>query len=109
MGMSIFTLALFSMDIEHMSNYKVNDFVKKFAFTCIEGHPTRWYTEDTGLAELLFTLHPVVILISSTLCLIVLSSIAFRYDRLAKTKKEKKIEKEMKRLEAENRRKNKLS
>ena len=43
-------------------------------------------------------MHPVIILMSSTLCLIVLSSIAFHYDRLKKTKKEKKIDKAKKDL-----------
>ena len=92
-----------------MTTFRIGDFTEKFAFKCQENHPSRWDTEETGFAEILFTLHPVMILMSSTLCLIVLSSIAFHYDRLAKTKKEKKIEKEMKRLEAQARRHDKLS
>ena len=74
---------------------------------CREDHKSKWDTEETNLAELLYTMHPVIILMSSTLCLIVLSSIAFHYDRLKKTKKEKEIDKvrrEMIRLEAQVRR-----
>ena len=86
MGVAVFILSFFSMDVEKISTFRIGDFVEKFAWTCQENHNTRWDTEANGLSEMLFTLHPVVILMSSTLCLIVLSSIAFRYDRLAKTK-----------------------
>ena len=105
--MKIFALSFFSMDVQNISHVQTSEFFQKFAFTCIDS--SRWDTEATGLAEILFTMHPVIILMSSTLCLIVLSSIAFHFDRLSKTKKEKKIEKEMKRLEIEARRNRRLS
>ena len=89
-GAGVFVLAFFSMDVEQINpDYILSNFVLQFKFGCREDHKSKWNTELTNQAELLWTMHPVVILMSSTLCLVVLSSIAFHFDRLKKTKKER--------------------
>ena len=89
-----FLLAFYSMDFKKVLDKDVPEFIKKFRFYCIEGSPSRWETEVTPLAEILFTMHVIIIFMYSTINLMVLSSIPFKYNRFAKTEKEIEIDRE---------------
>ena len=65
-----------------------------FGFGCQteRGFPTRWQTELTSYTMTLFKLHFIVIMMYTTLFIIVLFKIPYKYDRLQKTPKEQKAE-----------------
>ena len=86
----VFCLAMYSMDL----TYGVPDFILDFGFECKIGHDSMWYVETSAQAGTLWELHIIIVFMYTTLAIIVLSTIPYKYDRLAKTEKE--LEKEEK-------------
>lgn len=86
-------------------HFTPSEFIKQFAFECSK-QITKWDMEDPNnqgfprmRAETNYTFHVIFIYLYSTLQLIVLSTIPYRYDRFMKTDKQKQIDKQ-KTLEA---------
>ena len=69
----VFALAFFSMNYEYLFKEDAPVFLNQFKFYCMEDTYTRWETEVTFLAEMLFTMHIVIIFMYSTINLMVLS------------------------------------
>ena len=67
--------------------------VTKFKFMCAVGATSTWYIENTAFSMTLFKLHFVVIFMYTTVFIIVLFKIPYKYDRISKTNKEKKADK----------------
>ena len=91
---AVFLLSFFSMDYSKIFDGYIPVFLKRFKFYCVEDHFSRWDTEVTPWAEILFTMHVIVIFMYSTINLMVLSTVPYKYNRFEKTDKEKEIEKE---------------
>ena len=84
-----FLLAFYSMDSSSIFKDYVPKFFDSFRFYCVEKHYTRWETGVTPAAEILFTMHVIIIFMYSTINLMVLSTVPYKYNRF-KDKKEKK-------------------
>ena len=84
-----FLLAFYSMDSSSIFKDYVPKFFDSFRFYCLEKHYTRWETAVTPAAEILFTMHVIIIFMYSTINLMVLSTVPYKYNRF-KDKKEKK-------------------
>ena len=67
--------------------------MKVFEFSCSERHKSVWEVENTTFSMIFFKLHFIVIFMYTTLFIIVLFKIPYKYDRIEKTKKEKKDDK----------------
>lgn len=82
-------------------HFTPSNFIKQFAFECKTPKHTKWDMEDPynpGFprmrAESNYTFHVIFIYLYSTLQLIVLSTIPYRYDRFKKTDEQKQIDKQ---------------
>ena len=97
----VFALAFLSMNYEYLFKDNAPPFFVQFKFYCMEDTYTRWETEVTFLAEMLFTMHVIIIFMYSTINLMVLSSVPYKHNRFKKTEQEKakEFEKKLKRLE----------
>ena len=81
-------IALFSMDY----TVKSPKFLLSFGFECKKGTESIWWIEKTVKSGTLWELHIIIVFMYTTLAIIVLSTIPFKYDRLVKTEKEIKAE-----------------
>ena len=84
----VFLVALFSMDYTAVGG----DFIKLFAFECKAGTSDVWWIGKTFKSGTTWELHFMIIFIYTTVSLIVLASLPYKYDRLAKTEAEIEIE-----------------
>ena len=82
----VFFVALFSMD----RTENTWDFILSFGFECEVGTTSRWYIETSPKASTLWELHIIIVFMYTTLAIIVLSTIPYKYDRLFITEKEKR-------------------
>ena len=84
---AVFWLSFFSMDYGKVfhKEEQVPAFLLKFRFYCVKDHYTLWDTEVTPWAEILFTMHVIVIFMYSTINLMVLSTVPYKYNRFSKT------------------------
>ena len=104
----VFVVAVFSMDFtDHSGN-----FIKLFGFECKKGEESVWWIGKTFKSGTTWELHFMIIFIYTTVSLIVLSTIPYKYDRFVKTEKEieadaKKEEKAKKKKEERKKRKRK--
>ena len=80
----VFILAIFSMDY----TVKSPEFLLSFGFECKIGTESIWWIEKTVKSGTLWELHIIIIFMYTTLAIIVLSTIPFKYDRFVKTEKE---------------------
>ena len=87
----VFFMALFSMDATKISP----KFLLDFAFECKIGHNSIWWIEKSVQSSTLWELHTIIVFMYTTLAIIVMSSIPFKYERFKKTPKE--IERDEKR------------
>lgn len=96
----VFALAFFSNNYEYLFKEDTPEFLNQLKFYCMEDTYTRWETEVTFLAEMLFTMHIIIIFMYSTINLMVLSSVPYKHNRFKKTEEEKakEVEKKLKRL-----------
>ena len=85
----VFFIAIFSMDWVENSP----DWLQQFGFECKKGYDTIWWIEKSVKSGTLWELHIIIIFMYTTLAIIVLSTIPFKYDRFVKTEKEIKKEK----------------
>ena len=90
-----------NMAIKWKIKFKPSPFLLQFAFACDPTKDHFWNMEDDSnpgfprmRAETNFTFHIIFIYLYSTLQLVVLSTIPYRYDRFIKTDKQKQIDKE---------------
>ena len=96
----VFVVAVFSMDFtDHSGN-----FIKLFGFECKKNDESVWWIGKTFKSGTTWELHFMIIFIYTTVSLIVLSTIPYKYDRFVKTEKEieadaKKEEKDKKKKE----------
>ena len=67
-------------------------FLANFQFTCEPGYKSRWFIEKSAASMMLWKFHFIVIFMYTTLIMIVLFKIPYKYDRIRKNKKEKKID-----------------
>ena len=81
---AVFFLALFSMDATKISP----DFILEFAFECKIGTKSIWWIEKSVKSSTLWELHTIIVFMYTTLAIIVMSSIPFKYERFKKTPKE---------------------
>lgn len=65
----------------------------QFEFGCNTKHDTRWFIEKTSMSMTQFKFHFIVIFMYTSLFMIVLFKIPYKYDRIEKTAKEKVVEK----------------
>ena len=96
----VFAVAVFSMDFTDHSG----SFILLFGWECKKGDESVWWIGKTFKSGTTWELHFMIIFIYTTVSLIVLSSIPYKYDRFVKTEKEikadaKKEEKAKKRKE----------
>ena len=80
----VFFIAIFSMDWVENSP----DWLQQFGFECKKGYDTIWWIEKSVKSGTLWELHIIIIFMYTTLAIIVLSTIPFKYDRFIKTEKE---------------------
>ena len=80
----VFVVALFSMDYTAISG----DFMKLFAFECKVGTSSVWWIGKTFKSGTTWELHFMIIFIYTTVSLIVLATVPYKYDRLKKTEEE---------------------
>ena len=86
-------------------------FLLEFGFECKIDHPTRWWVEYSAKSSTLWELHTIIVFMYTTLAIVVMSTIPFKYDRFVKTEKEiakdeqKAKKKEAKRAEKKKRKK----
>ena len=73
------------------------DFLMDFAFECLKGHKNIWWIEKSVQSSTLWELHTIIVFMYTTLAIIVMSSIPFKYERFKKTQKE--LEKDKKEAE----------
>ena len=85
-----FLLAFYSMDLHRVFDEHTPEFFKEFRFYCMEHQYSRWVTDVTPFAEILFTMHVIVIFMYSTINLMVLSTVPYRYNRFKDEKKKPK-------------------
>ena len=86
----VFFMAIFSMNVKkHSPEWLLN-----FGFECLKGYDSRWWIEKTVQSGTLWELHIIIVFMYTTLCIICLSTIPYKYDRFVKTEKEVKKEKE---------------
>ena len=85
----VFILAMFSMDITR----NTPDWILKFGFECLKGHKSRWWIEQSSSSGTLWELHIIIVFMYTTLAIVVLSTIPYKYDRLVKSEKEIESEK----------------
>ena len=103
----VFFIAIFSMDYTKHTPH----FLLEFTFECKKGHPTIWWIEYSVKSSTLWELHTIIVFMYTTLAIVVMSTIPFKYDRFVKTEKEiakderKAKKKEAKRAEKKKRRK----
>ena len=57
----VFALAFFSNNYEYLFKEDTPEFLNQLKFYCMEDTYTRWETEVTFLAEMLFTMHIIII------------------------------------------------
>ena len=88
-----FIICFYSMDAEKVFQINVPSVFDGFKFYCEENSVSRWNTDVKPQAEILFTMHVIIIFMYSTINLMVLSTVPFKYNRFMKTDDEKKIEK----------------
>ena len=87
----VFVVALFSMDYTALSG----DFLKLFAFECKVGTSSVWWIGKTFKSGTTWELHFMIIFIYTTVSLIVLATVPYKYDRLKKTEKEIELERKI--------------
>ena len=68
-------------------------FVNNFEFMCAVDKKSIWFIEKGPLSMMLFKFHFIVIFMYSTVFIIVLFKIPYKYDRIRKTDSEKAAEK----------------
>ena len=85
-----FLLAFYSMDLQRVFDDHTPEFFKGFKFYCMEYQYSRWVTDVTPFAEILFTMHVIVIFMYSTINLMVLSTVPYKYNRFKDEKKKQK-------------------
>ena len=98
--MLIFILGFLGSVILHHYDYRKQPeeygywlkLLSEFQFTCEEGYRSRWYIEKSAASMMLWKFHFIVIFMYTTLFMIVLFKIPYKYDRIRKNKKEKKID-----------------
>jgi len=91
----IFIVAFFANDMpEQKLGQPFWDFMKKFQFICESEHGqnTVWNVDYSSLSMTLFKLHFIVIFMYTSISTIVLYTIPYRFDRIKKTRQEKKAE-----------------
>ena len=91
----IFALGYFGSDYgfkEDKLNTKIYDFLKMFKFDCAVGRMSVWFIEHSPASMTLFKLHFIVIFMYTTLFMIVLFKIPYKYDRIRMTGKEKRAD-----------------
>lgn len=105
-GLVVCLVCYLSMDYQMLDDYfgwafTPGPYLKQFAFACSEGRPHFWDLEDANnpgfpnmRAEGNFTCQVIYVYLYSTLQLIVLSTIPYRYDRFEKTESDKKVDKQ---------------
>lgn len=105
-GLAVCIVCYLSMDYQMLDeyfgwNFTPSPFLKQYAFACSAKDPHFWDMEDPNnkgfpnmRAEGNFTCQVIYVYLFSTLQLIVLSTIPYRYDRFAKTETEQKIDKQ---------------
>ena len=90
----IFTLGYFGSDFVFSDNIDtpIYTLLKNFQFECAVAKKSMWFIEKTPASMTLFKLHFIVIFMYTTLFMIVLFKIPYKYDRIEKTKKEKRAD-----------------
>ena len=81
-----FLLAFYSMDSHKVFGRKTPHLFNSFRFYCMEHDYSRWETGVSPAAEILFTMHVIIIFMYSTINLMVLSSVPYKYNRFSKAK-----------------------
>lgn len=93
----VFLAAIFSMDYTaHTPN-----FLLMFAFECEIGKTSVWWIEKSLKSSTLWELHIIIVFMYTTLAILVMSTIPYRYDRFIKSEKEIKKEEERAKKKAE--------
>ena len=99
---SLFELLIFALGFlgsdyyyydKSMSDTSINNFLTAFQFECAVGRKTIWFIEHSPASMTLFKLHFIVIFMYTTLFMIVLFKIPYKYDRIMKTGKEERADK----------------
>ena len=85
----VFFIAIFSMDFTKHSP----DFILNFGFECKIGHSSVWWIHRSNSSGTLWELHIIICYLYTTLAIIILSTVPYKYDRFVKTKKEVKADK----------------
>ena len=80
----VFVISMLSMDLTR----NTPEFILSFAFECKIGTSSIWWIEKSVKSGTLWELHVIIIFMYTTLTIIVLSTIPFKYDRFVKTEKE---------------------
>ena len=73
---------------------KSPDFLLQFGFECQIGSNSIWWIEMSVKSGTLWELHIIIVFMYTTLAIIVLSTIPFKYERFVKTEKELQAEKD---------------
>jgi len=86
----IFGLGFFGTDYDGCKNSDetICKLLTNFEFMCGVNRSSIWFVEKGPLSMMLFKFHFIVIFMYSTIFLIVLFKIPYKYDRIKKTKKE---------------------
>ena len=78
----IFCVSFYGSDKESSDPGALLLFLQKFQFQCALDSKSVWFIEGTTLSMTLFKLHFIVIFMYTTLFMIVLFKIPFKYDRI---------------------------
>ena len=102
----VFIIAMVSMDFTK----KTPPFLLEFAFECQLKTTSIWWIEKSIKSGTLWELHVIIVFMYTTLAIVVLSTIPYKYDRFMKTEKEIKKAEEVakKKLQKKLKKKGKL-
>ena len=106
----IFAVGFFGSDYQRFNDLDPKTdlawlkFARNFQFSCKEHKTSIWFIDHSSLSMMLFKLHFIVIFMYTTLFMIVLFKIPYKYDRIKKNKEERKAEKKKEKKKKDKRR-----
>lgn len=105
--LSIFCIGFFGTDFASRNPTGTwSTLMAAFEFECLVGTEDTWFVDKTPASMTLFKLHFIVIFMYTTLFMIVLFKIPYKYDRLQKTSQEKKADRSKRAKRRQRRRRN---
>lgn len=85
-GLLVFVISVFSMDFIK----DIPAWITNYGFECLKGTTARWWIQRSVSSGTLWELQFLIVFMYTTVAVIVLATVPFKYNRLKLTEKEKK-------------------